>query len=161
MSDYRVYDARGARARSRSVTPRRERARPSREAVMERGRRIKRASRRVALLCFAAFAVLAGLRAGPSASSPSAAQQLRHHRARRHEQARLWALNRPLIRSEKGGDVVDRLELRVFFLGGLRIWNVFDVTGLRVGLGASRSCPSVRYAPALMPGGLPGARLGA
>ena len=88
MSDYRVYDARGARARSRSVTPRRERARPSREAVMERGRRIKRASRRVALLCFAAFAVLAGLRAGPSASSPSAAQQLRHHRARRHEQAR-------------------------------------------------------------------------
>ena len=83
MSDYRVYDARGARARSRSVTPRRERARPSREAVMERGRRIKRASRRVALLCFAAFAVLAGLRAGPSASSPSAAQQLRHHRARR------------------------------------------------------------------------------
>ncbi len=88
MSDYRVYDARGARARSRSVTPRRERERPSREAVMERGRRIKRASRRVALLCFAAFAVLAGLRAGPSASSPSAAQQLRHHRARRHEQAR-------------------------------------------------------------------------
>ena len=36
-------------------------------------------------LAFAAFAVLAGLRAGPSASSPSAAQQLRHHRARRHE----------------------------------------------------------------------------
>ena len=88
MSDYRVYDARGARARSRSVTPRRERERPSREAVMERGRRIKRASRRVALLCFAAFAVLAGLRAGTSASSPSAAQQLRHHRARRHEKAR-------------------------------------------------------------------------
>jgi hypothetical protein len=84
MSDYRVYDARGARARSRSVTPRRERARPSREAVMERGRRLKRASRRVALFCFAAFAVLAGLRAGPSASSPSAAQQLRHYRARRH-----------------------------------------------------------------------------
>jgi len=85
MSDYRVYDARGARARSHSVTPRRERARPSREAVLERGRRLKRASRRVALLCFATFAVLAGLRAGPSgASSPSASQQLRHHRARRH-----------------------------------------------------------------------------
>ena len=29
---------------------------------MERGRRLKRASRRVALFCFAAFAVLAGLR---------------------------------------------------------------------------------------------------
>jgi hypothetical protein len=87
MSDYRVYDARGTRARSRSVTPRRERARPSREAVMERGRRLKRASRRVALFCFAAFAVLAGLRAGPSASSPAAAQQLRHHRARRHVHA--------------------------------------------------------------------------
>ena len=87
MSDYRVYDARGARARSRSVTPRRERVRPSREAVMERGRRIKRASRRAALMCFAAFAVLAGLRAGPSAS-PSAAQQLRHNRARRHAHAR-------------------------------------------------------------------------
>jgi hypothetical protein len=85
MSDYRVYDARGVRARSRSVTPRRERARPSREAVMERGRRLKRASRRVALLCFATFAVLAGLRAGPSgASSPSAARQPSHHRAGRH-----------------------------------------------------------------------------
>jgi hypothetical protein len=89
MSDYRVYDTRGARARSRSVTPRRERDRPSREAVMERGRRLKRASHRVALLCFAAFAVLAGLRAGPSgASSPSASQQRRHHRTRRHVHAR-------------------------------------------------------------------------
>jgi hypothetical protein len=86
MSDYRVYDARGARARSHAVAPRRrERRRPSREAVMERGRRIKRASRRAALLCFAAFAVLAGLRAGPSgAASPSASVQLRHHRIRRH-----------------------------------------------------------------------------
>lgn len=89
MSDYRVYDARGTRARSRSDTPRRKRARPSREAVMERSRRIKRASRRVALLCFAAFAVLAGLRAGPSgASSPSAAPKLRHHRAERHVHTR-------------------------------------------------------------------------
>jgi hypothetical protein len=90
MSDYRVYDARGARARSHAVAPRRrERRRPSREAVMERGRRIKRASRRAALLCFAAFAVLAGLRAGPSgAASPSASVQLRHHRVRRHHRIR-------------------------------------------------------------------------
>ena len=85
MSDYRVYDTRGARSRSHSVTARRERARPSREAVMERGRRIKRASHRVSLLCFATFAVLAGLRAGPSGASSSAASQpLRHHRTRRH-----------------------------------------------------------------------------
>ena len=89
MSDYRVYDTRGARARSHPVRARRERARPSREAVMERGRRIKRASRRVALLCFAAFAVLAGLRAGPNAvSSPTASQALRHPRVRRHHRAR-------------------------------------------------------------------------
>ena len=88
MSDYRVYDTRGARARSHPVRARRERARPSREAVMERGRRLKRASSRGALLCFATFAVLAGLRAGPSgASSPSASPQLRHHRARRHVHA--------------------------------------------------------------------------
>ena len=84
MSDYRVYDTRGARSRSHSVTQRRERARPSREAVMERGRRIKRASRRVSLLCFATFAVLAGLRAGPSGATSSASEPLRHHRARRH-----------------------------------------------------------------------------
>jgi len=88
MSDYRVYDMRGARARSRSVTPRREHGRPSREAVMERGRRLKRASHRVALSCFAAFAVLAGLRAGPTASSPSATHQRRHHRPRHHGHAR-------------------------------------------------------------------------
>ena len=89
MSDYRVYDARGARARSHSVARRRERARPSREAVMERGRRLKRAGRRASLLCFATFAVLAGLRAGPSgASSPSASHQHRHRGARRHVHAR-------------------------------------------------------------------------
>jgi hypothetical protein len=89
MSDYRVYDARGARARSHSVARRRERARPSREAVMERGRRLKRAGRRASLLCFATFAVLAGLRAGPSgASSPSASHQHLHRGARRHVHAR-------------------------------------------------------------------------
>jgi hypothetical protein len=84
MSDYRVYDTRGARARSHSVRARRERARPTREAVMERGRRLKRASRRGALLCFATFAVLAGLRAGPSGATSSPASQPLRHRARRH-----------------------------------------------------------------------------
>lgn len=90
MSDYRVYGARGARARSHSVAPRRERARPSREAVMERGRRLKRAGRRASLLCFATFAVLAGLRAGPSgvASSSPASHQHRHRSARRHGHTR-------------------------------------------------------------------------
>jgi hypothetical protein len=88
MSDYRVYDTRGARARSHPDRARRERARPTREAVTERGRRLKRASHRGALLCFATFAVLAGLRAGPSGSSTSSASpQLRHHRARRHVHA--------------------------------------------------------------------------
>jgi hypothetical protein len=98
MSDYRVYDTRGLRGRvgsaAQPTAPRARagRSRPSRDAILRRGRRLKVATRRLAMLCFAAFAVLAGLRAGPTAaSSHTTGVATRvvsgHRRHRRHHTA--------------------------------------------------------------------------
>jgi Mn2+/Fe2+ NRAMP family transporter len=91
MNDYRVYDARGVRGRARPAAPRQAatRSKPTREAIMLRGRRLKVATRRLAMLCFAAFAVLAGLRAGPTAASShtaavSGGHRLHHRHRHRH-----------------------------------------------------------------------------
>jgi hypothetical protein len=98
MGDYRVYDTRGLRGRvgsaAQPAAPHRARAgrsRPSRDAILRRGHRLKVATRRLAMLCFAAFAVLAGLRAGPTAASSHTTgvaggrlQHRRHQHRHRH-----------------------------------------------------------------------------
>jgi hypothetical protein len=91
MSDYRVYDTRGLRGRIGSAAQpaappraRAKRSRPSRDAILRRGHRLKVATRRLAILCFAAFAVLAGLRAGPTAASSHTTRVASGHRQHRH-----------------------------------------------------------------------------